>query len=189
MTTITAEQAQAVLRQAEVLCSAQTVTAALERLAEAITARLRDCNPLLLAVMNGGMIPTVWLLGRLDFPLQIGYVHATRYRGTTQGGELHWLAPPRLPVEDRVVLVIDDIFDEGVTLKAIVEQLRQAGARTVYSAVLADKQHDRKVPDFTVDFVGLTVVDRYVFGCGMDYHEYWRNLPAIYAIRENPASS
>ena len=94
MTTITAEQAQAVLRQAEVLCSAQAVTAALERLAAAITARLRDCNPLLLAVMNGGMIPTVWLLGRLDFPLQIGYVHATRYRGTTQGGELRLACAP-----------------------------------------------------------------------------------------------
>ncbi|HYQ92382.1 MAG TPA: hypoxanthine-guanine phosphoribosyltransferase [Candidatus Competibacteraceae bacterium] len=184
MTMITAEQAQAVLDEADMVCSAQTVTAALERLAAAITARLRDCNPLLLVVMNGGMIPAVWLLNRLDFPLQIGYVHATRYRGTTQGGELHWLAPPRLSVEDRVVLVIDDIFDEGVTLKAIVEHLRQAGARTVYSAVLVDKQHDRKVPGFSVDFVGLTIVDRYVFGCGMDYHEYWRNLPAIYAIKE-----
>lgn len=189
MTTITTEQAQSVLREAEMLCSAETVTAALERLAEAITARLRDCNPLLLAVMNGGMIPAVWLLSRLDFPLQIGYVHVTRYRGTTRGGELHWLAPPQLPVKDRVVLVIDDIFDEGVTLKAIVEHLRQAGAQAVYSAVLVDKQHDRKVPGFTVDFVGLTVVDRYVFGCGMDYHEYWRNLPAIYAIKENLASS
>jgi hypoxanthine phosphoribosyltransferase len=189
MTTITAEQALAVLREAEMLCSAQTVTAALERLAAAITARLQDCNPLLLAVMNGGMIPTVGLLSRLDFPLQIGYVHVTRYRGTTQGGELHWLAPPQLPVEDRVVLVIDDIFDEGITLKAIVDYLRQAGAHAVYSAVLVDKQHDRKIPGLTVDFVGLTVVDRYVFGCGMDYHEYWRNLPAIYAIKENPASS
>ena len=92
-------------------------------------------------------------------------------------------------MKDRVVLVIDDIFDEGVTLKAIVEHLRQTGARAVHSAVLVDKQHDRKVPDFTVDFIGLTVVDRYVFGCGMDYHEYWRNLPAIYAIKEAPASS
>jgi hypoxanthine phosphoribosyltransferase len=54
----------------------------------------------------------------------------------------------------------------------------------VYSAVLVDKRHDRKAPGLTVDFVGLEVPDRYVFGCGMDYKEYWRQLPAIYAIRD-----
>jgi hypoxanthine phosphoribosyltransferase len=188
MTVITAEQALIVLREAELLCSAQAVTAALDRLAAAITARFQERDPLLLVVMNGGMIPATWLFTRLHFPLQISYLHVSRYRGTTHGGKLSWIAKPQLPVAGRAVLVIDDIYDEGTTLKAIAEYLHAAGAQEVYSAVLVDKLHDRKEPGFTVDFIGLQVVDRYVFGCGMDYHEYWRNLPAIYAVRETPLS-
>jgi hypoxanthine phosphoribosyltransferase len=138
---------------------------------------------LLLVVMNGGLIPAGHLCTRLQFPFQLDYLHATRYSGTTRGGDLHWIARPRFPVTDRVVLVIDDIFDEGTTLAAIVAELWHNGAREVYSAVLVDKYHTRKTPGLKVDFIGLEVPDRYVFGCGMDYHEYWRNLPAIYAVR------
>lgn len=182
-TAITAAQALAVLREAELLHSAAAVDAALERLAAAVEARLRDSDPLLLAVMNGGVFPAVWLAARLSFPAQLGYVHATRYRGGTQGGELHWIAKPHLPVADRAILVIDDIFDEGLTLKAIAEELWRGGARSVHTAVLVNKRHQRKPANFQVDFVGLEVVDRYVFGCGMDYQEYWRQLPAIYAVK------
>lgn len=184
MRAISPEQALRVLGEAELLYSAEQVSAALERMATAINARLRDCDPLVLVVMNGALIPAGQLLIRLDFPFQVGYLHATRYRGATRGAELHWIAPPSAPVRERVVLVVDDIFDEGATLKAILDDLRRGGARRVYSAVLVNKRHDRKVPGLAADFVGLEVGDRYVFGCGMDYKEYLRNLPGIYAVRE-----
>ena len=105
-------------------------------------------------------------------------------RGATRGGEIDWIAPPRPAVTGQTVLVVDDIFDEGYTLQAILAAVRQQGATAVYSAALVNKQHNRKVPGLTVDFIGLEVPDRYVFGCGMDYKEYWRNLPAIYAARD-----
>ena len=184
MPSITAEQARAVLREAELLCTPEQIDAALDRLASAITARLEHCDPLVLVVMSGAFIPAAQLLERLQFPLQIGYLHATRYRGATQGGAVNWIAPPRPDVAGRVVLVVDDIFDEGDTLRAILDQVRAQGAAAVYSAVLVDKQHDRKVSGLSVDFVGLQVPDRYVFGRGMDYQEYWRQLPAIYAARD-----
>ena len=120
----------------------------------------------------------------MDFPFQISYIHVTRYRGETSGGEINWVARPNVPVAGRTVLVVDDIFDEGTTLKAIMGELKQAGAAEIYSAVLVDKRHDRKEPGLKIDFIGLEVEDRYVFGCGMDYKEYWRNLPAIYALKE-----
>lgn len=186
MAPISPEEALAVLRNADLLCSAEEVTAALDRMATAITARFKDRNPLVLVVMNGALIPAAQLLIRLDFPFQIGYLHATRYRGAIHGSELHWIARPSFPVEERVVLVVDDIFDEGTTLKAIIDDLRQSGAREVYSAVLVNKLHNRKEPGLVVDFVGLEVADRYVFGCGMDYKEYLRNLPGIYAVKETP---
>lgn len=182
--TITPEQALAVLREAELLYSPEQVQTALDRLATQVTARLEHRDPLVLMVMNGAFMPAAQLLARLPFPLQVGYVHATRYRSGTRGGEIDWIARPRPVVEGRVVLVIDDIFDEGDTLKAIVEKVRQLGAVETYSAVLVNKRHDRKVAGLTVDFIGLEIPDRYVFGCGMDYQEYWRQLPGIYAIHD-----
>jgi hypoxanthine phosphoribosyltransferase len=185
MTAINAEQALAVLHDAELLCSAEAVTAALDLMATTITCCLKDRNPVILVVMNGALIPAAHLLNRLCFPLQVDYLHVSRYRGATQGGRLRWIVRPKMSVINRVVLVIDDIFDEGTTLKAILEHVRRAGAQEVYSAVLVNKIHDRKEPGLVVDFIGLELADRYVFGCGMDYKEYWRNLPSIYAVRDN----
>lgn len=184
MPAISAEQARAALREAELLYSPAQIEAAVERMAIAIAAKLERRDPLVLVVMNGAFIPAAQLLARLRFPLRVGYLHATRYRGTTRGGAIDWIARPRPAVAGQVVLVVDDIFDEGDTLKAILDEIRGQGAAAVYSAALIDKRHDRKTPGLTVDFVGLEAPDRYLFGCGMDYKEYWRNLPAIYAARD-----
>lgn len=184
MAPITAEQALAVLREAELLCTPERIEAALERMATAITARLEDRDPLVLMVMNGAFVTAAELLSRLRFPLRVGYLHATRYRGGTGGCDIDWIVPPRPAVAGQVVLVVDDIFDEGDTLKSILDAVRQRGATAVYSAVLVNKRHERKIPGLAVDFVGLEVPDRYVFGRGMDYKEYWRQLPAIYAVRD-----
>lgn len=180
---ITAEQARQVYAEADRLYSSAQVNEALDRMAAAIGAELGARDPIVICVMTGGLIPAGHLLTRLDFPLHIDYLHATRYRGGTRGGELNWITRPLLPFAGRTVLVIDDILDEGLTLAAIQEELRTQGAAAVYSAVLVKKQHDRRAAHITADFVGLEVADRYVFGCGMDYHGYHRNLPGIYAVR------
>ena len=184
MPSITAEQAMAVLREADLICTPQQIEAALAQMAAAITEQLASCDPLILIVMSGAFMPAAQLLSRLSFPLRIGYLHATRYRGATRGGDIDWIAPPRPSVAGQTVLVVDDIFDEGDTLQAILATVRQQGAVAVYSAALVNKLHNRKVPGLTVDFIGLDIPGRYVFGCGMDYKEYWRNLPAIYAARD-----
>lgn len=183
-TKITPEEAAAVLRASECLHDEAAVEAALERMAQAISARFHHRMPIMLTVMVGGQIPAGRLLNKLHFPLEMDYCHATRYRGATSGGDLIWLARPQLDLTDRVVIVIDDILDEGHTLAQIVEDVRFQGAKEVYTAVLANKIHDRRYKDMKADFVGLNVDDRYVFGVGMDYKGYWRNLPAIYAAPE-----
>lgn len=167
---------------ADAIYTLDDISAAVDRMAQAIRARLADKNPIMLAVMTGGMIPAGWLLTRFDFPLQVDYIHATRYQGATTGGRLQWRVRPRLELRGRSVLLIDDILDEGHTLAAIVHECREAGAVEVLSAVPFNKRHDRKA--MGADFVGLDVPDRYVFGFGMDYKEYWRNLPGVYAVRE-----
>jgi hypoxanthine phosphoribosyltransferase len=168
--------------ESELIHSPEAVERALDRIAAAVTERLGASDPVLLAVMTGGMIPAVWLSTRLRFPHQLDYVHATRYVGSTRGGELRWLARPRLALAGRAVLIVDDILDEGITLREIAAYCRAQGASQVSTAVLVRKRHDRLADGVEADFVGLEVPDRYVFGCGMDYHEYFRELRGIHAL-------
>lgn len=180
------QHAQQVLEAADCLHDAVAVQRAYEQLATAITARYRTLNPLLLCVMNGGLHATAELSRRLDFPLEIDYLHATRYRGATQGGGLVWYRqPPAERIERRHVLVIDDILDEGHTLVAIRSALEAFAPASLAVAVLAEKLHERRAVAAHAEFIGLQVADRYVFGCGMDYKEYWRQLPAIYAVGDS----
>lgn len=177
----TAAEAWKILETADEICSASEVTNAVQRVAEEITARLRDSHPLVLSVMGGAVVFTGHLLPRLRFPLDFDYIHVTRYGRGTRGGQISWQVGPKESVAKRVVLVVDDILDEGETLAAVRERLLETGAQAFYSAVLADKEIGRPKP-ISADFVGVRVPDRYVFGFGMDVHGAWRNLPAIYAV-------
>lgn len=181
---ITPEHIKQVLAKADQLYSAAEVQQAVDVMAKEIETKLQDTNPLVLCVMVGGLIPGGWLLSRLNFPLNMDYIHATRYRGNTSGGTLHWIAKPSMPLKDRVVLIIDDILDEGITLAEIVKDCEEQGAKEVYTAALVEKKHNRN-DGHKATFIGLEVEDRYVFGCGMDYKGYLRNLPGIYAVNES----
>jgi hypoxanthine phosphoribosyltransferase len=177
-------EARAVLAEADCLHSAAAVQAAYERLGREIGARYAEHNPLILTVMNGGLIPTAEIVGRLSFAFEQDYLHATRYRGATTGGGLVWKRQPDAKrISGRHVLVIDDILDEGYTLVAIRKALLEFQPASFSVAVTCEKIHDRRAPGATAEFVGVRVEDRYVFGCGMDYKEYWRQLPAIYAVK------
>lgn len=178
---ITREEAWRILERSELVCGPEAVAAAVDRVADEISRRLCDVQPLLLAVMGGGIVFCGQLLTRLRFPLDLDYIHATRYRGGTTGGTIDWRVRPREDVRGRVVLVVDDILDEGFTLAAIRESLLEAGAAEVLNAVFCEKDLPHKKP-IRADFVGITVPDRYVFGYGMDVHGAWRNLPAIHAL-------
>lgn len=170
------------LARSEVLVDRDGVRNMLDRLAREIAVAIGGEPLTLVAVMTGGMLPAGWLALRLMQPLQIDFVHATRYRGGTSGGELQFNVHPRLDVTDRHVLVVDDIFDEGHTLKAICDDFAGRGARSVRTAVLVRKMHERGLPRDLPDFVGLDVPDVYVFGCGMDAYEEWRHLEEIRAL-------
>lgn len=173
-----------VLEEADCLADRHIVEAAIEKLADRIRGRIGKHNPLVLCIMNGGLIVTGQLLTRLDFPLDVGYLHASRYGMSSSGGELDWIAPFSQDLSGRTVLLVDDILDEGVTLLALMEECHNRGARDVLSAVLVEKLHDRKAsPGFRADFTGLQVPDRFVFGYGLDYEGSWRNAPGIYAVR------
>lgn len=173
---------QQIFDQSELVHSAETVDLAVEQLAHDIALGLSDSTPLVLCVMGGGVVFSGQLLPKLNFPLEFDYVQASRYHNQTSGQKLVWKVEPKENVRGRTVLLLDDILDEGYTLDAIKQKCLEQGAARVVIAVLVEKQLDHAKP-ISADFVGLTVPNRYVFGCGMDAYGWWRNLPAIYALK------
>jgi hypoxanthine phosphoribosyltransferase len=182
--TMTVDEANRLLAEADLLASEAEVTAAIERLAAEMTARLAGKRPVMLCVMNGALIFAGQLLTKLTFPLEVEYIHATRYGSDTEGGPLDWIVCPTRDLEGRTVVLLDDILDEGVTLASIAEYCKEAGADEVLMAVLVDKRHSRKVaPGYKADFTGIETADRFLFGYGLDYKGFWRNAPGIYAVK------
>lgn len=178
------QEAQQVLAEAELLHTAADVEKALDRMAAEITLELADRIPVCLCMMTGGIVPAGLLIPNLEFPLEMDYVHATRYRRETSGRDIKWIYKPETELRNRTVLLIDDILDEGITLAAVIEECKILGAADIYSAVLVDKQLNRPRALEKADFTGLAVPDRYVFGFGMDYRGYLRNAPGIYAVKD-----
>jgi hypoxanthine phosphoribosyltransferase len=177
------EEIKHIQTTSDLLHSEQEVEAAIDKMAQEINIALADSNPLLLCVINGGIVTFGKLLPRLTIQLTIDSIHASRYQNQTSGGHIKWLVQPETPIKGRTVLIVDDILDEGITLEALYQYCREQGAANVYSAVLVDKILDHEKP-VTADFTGLKVENRYLFGYGMDYKGYLRNAPGIYACKE-----
>lgn len=178
-----------VLDTADLLFDRDALEDAIESMADDIADDYGDDDrpPVFLTIMHGGMPFAAQLalaLGENEVDLELDYLHATRYRGNTTGSGLAWLHRPATPLQGRRVLLVDDILDEGHTLKAVKHWCEDQGATDVRIAVLATKAHDRGVEGVEADYVGVSVPDRYVFGFGMDFHEQGRNLPGIYALAE-----
>jgi len=184
MESMTPEQARQVLAEADLVYDAGAVQGAIRTMADEITRILGEHNPLIVVVMHGGVYLAGQILPLLEFPLGLDYIHVTRYGQSTSGGALIWKALPSESVKGRAVLVLDDILDAGQTLAAVRERLLASGAESVHCAVLTEKETGKPKP-LKADFVGLKLPDRYVFGCGMDIAGAWRNLPAIYAMKES----
>jgi hypoxanthine phosphoribosyltransferase len=173
---------QQLLAQSNIIHTKEIVEAAIATMANDITNTLAATSPVVICVMGGGVVFSGQLLTQLSFPLELDYVHASRYQNKTVGKMLEWKALPKLDLSGRTVLLLDDILDEGITLKAIQDKCLMLGAARVLTAVLIEKKLDHEKP-IKADFVGLEVPNEYVFGYGMDVYGWWRNLPAIYALQ------
>ncbi|WP_341937042.1 hypoxanthine-guanine phosphoribosyltransferase [Marinimicrobium sp. C2-29] len=168
----------------ECLYNLEQLHAALDTMALEINQQMAGSDPVLvLTVMNGGLVTAGQLLPRLDFLLEVDYVHASRYGNRIEGGKLQWQHEPNVALEGRRVLFLDDILDRGITLQALVDYAREKGAASVHTAALIQKRLPEP-PAVAADFLGLTVPDRFVYGFGMDYRGYWRNAPGVFVASE-----
>ncbi|NHZ63816.1 hypoxanthine-guanine phosphoribosyltransferase [Massilia genomosp. 1] len=181
-----AERARALLDKAEEIFDAAAVQAAVRQVADKLNERFDRLDnaafPLVLGVMGGAVVFTGNLLPQLRFPLEFDYIHVSRYGDDDQGGNVVWKVIPRPSVAGRIIIVLDDILDEGETLAQVKQRLLDMGAAEVVIAVFADKALKRSKP-VKPDIVGLSIPNKFVVGFGMDVYGYWRNLPGLWAIR------
>jgi hypoxanthine phosphoribosyltransferase len=174
-----------VLGSASLVHGRAVLDEAIARMGKRIDESLNGETAVFLSVMQGGLIFAGQLALAITTDLSFDYIHATRYRGELTGGELHWIKKPDVALAGRIVILADDILDEGYTLRAIRNYCLERGAKHVLIAVLCRKDHERTAPGIHADFCGVDVPDKYVFGFGMDFHGQGRNLPGIYALEES----
>lgn len=183
MTSLNQAALNAIRNRSDCLVTLEAANQGLATMATQMNQQLQDKNPIVLCTMIGGVITTGLLLPQLTIDLQVDYIHATRYGNNTVGYDLEWRAYPRLNLENRCVVIVDDILDGGLTLAEIEKHCKQVGASEVYTAVLVDKAAKRTAGGLLkADFTALNVEDRFLYGLGLDYKGYLRNAPGIFAV-------
>lgn len=166
------------------LLSSEQIDEGVNRLADEISVFYAGRPLTILGVLNGSIMLLADLIRRLDLSLQVGLVQATSYghRGAEPGPLRIDLS--MLPeIRARHVLLVDDIFDTGVTLSTLVEHVRKAEPESVRTAVLLRK-HGRKSVSMEPDHVGFEIPNQFVVGYGLDYRDAFRNLPYIAVMEE-----
>lgn len=181
---ITPEYINEVFNKAKLIVTPEKLQASIDTMAREMAPHLQDKNPILLTVMNGALFFAAELAKRLNFPLELDYCHATRYQGETAGGMVvHWIKQPSIDLAGRHVVVLDDILDGGITLKEVVHYCNSMGAKQTDTAVMLDKPAARIEGGLEqATYSGLAIPNDYVFGMGLDYHNYLRNTPGIYQV-------
>ncbi|MEZ6135702.1 MAG: hypoxanthine phosphoribosyltransferase [Pirellulaceae bacterium] len=149
-----------------------------EELAAAITQRYQRRPLTIVAVMTGSLVLLADLIRLLNMPIRVSLIQASSYRGGTESGELWIREDMMLDVTDREVLIVDDIFDTGRTLRAVVKCIESMTPRSVATAVLLHKEGRQQVT-MVPDFAAFKIPDEFVVGYGLDYQDLYRNLPFL----------
>jgi len=160
-------------RSGALVFTEQQVTKAIDQLAVRLTARLAGSEPTLVCMMNGGLVLSAAIMQRLALPMRLDYIHLSRYRDGTRGGDIEWLVRPRASIKGRTVLLVDDICDEGVSLAVAKDALQATGAREVVTAVLVQRRG--ALASVSANFAALECGPGFLVGWGMDHDGLGRN--------------
>lgn len=168
----------------KVLLSRQQIRSKIGELAAAIEKDYRGKNPLLVGVLKGSFIFLSDLVRALTLPLEIEFVRLSSYVGRDTSGRVEVVQDVRVPIESRHVLVVEDIVDTGLSLRVLLEHLRQKNPASLKLCALLDKPSRRKEP-LSIDYLGFTIPNLFVVGYGLDCDEKFRHLPDICYLEED----
>jgi hypoxanthine phosphoribosyltransferase len=162
-----------------VLFTQEQIIQTISRLAAEIKRDYQGKQPLLVAILKGSFVFLADLIRELDMPLEVDFVKLSSYgSGKTTSGKVKMVQGLNTPIQERDVLIVEDIVDTGLTLSSLLEHLRRKKPASLKLCALADKPSRRKVP-VTIDYLGLTVPDKFIVGYGIDWDEKFRYLPNI----------
>ena len=167
----------------KVLVAEVDIRRRVDELGKEITRDYAGMQPIAVCVLRGAIPFYADLIRRIDLPVTVDTITVSSYGSGTVSGKLKVITDMRTSVEGRDVLVVDDIIDSGRTSVALIEMLKERGAKSVRTCALLDKP-SRRVVDIKGDYVGFAIPDEFVVGYGLDWNEKFRNLPHVYTLKE-----
>ncbi len=159
------------------------IESAVDRICKQINKDMYDKNPLFLVMLNGAFMFASELLKKLEIDCETSFVKYSTYSGTKSRCEVKELIGLDNSLQDRNIVVIEDIIDSGFTIKCLIEKLNSLGAASVRIATMLFKPEAFKF-DYKIDYIGMNIGNEFIVGHGLDYNEHGRNYPSIYKIVE-----
>lgn len=168
----------------EILLSEEQIKSRVRELGEILSAEYRDKNPVVLGVMKGVVVFYADMIRQLTVPCQMDFMWISSYEGTGSSGSVVVKRDISTDIKGRHVLILEDIFDTGNSLSFVRDYLLTKEPASLKICTLLDKPSRRK-PGITLeaDYVGFTVPNAFVVGYGLDYNEYYRNLPYVGVLK------
>ena len=161
----------------------EAIAARVKDVAQAISTDYRDCDLILVGILKGAFVFLSDLIRHLSIPVKVDFIWASSYGdGTSSSGRVQLVKDVDLEIKNKDIVIVEDIVDTGITLSYLAAHLRSSGAASVRICTLIDKRERRKT-DVHVDYVCHTVEKGFLVGYGLDYAEFYRNLPEIYHLK------
>jgi hypoxanthine phosphoribosyltransferase len=161
--------------------SAQEIEESIKVIAGLINKRFQDKHPIFISVLNGAFMFTADLLKKIDIPCEISFVKLNSYEGTTSSGDVKELVGLKEDISNRNVIILEDIIDTGLTISAVIAQIKDKNPATISIATLLLKPDCLK-ENIHIDHIAFSIPDKFVVGYGLDLDGYGRNLSDIYQL-------
>jgi len=172
------------VQKKRVLYSREDIRARVSELAKAVSEDYRGRDLVLIGVLKGAFIFMADLIRCLQIPCVVDFVRVASYgSGSVSSGQVVIKKDIETDIEGKDVLIVEDIIDTGITLRFLVEKLKERKPRSLRVCAFIDKKARRKVA-FEADYVGFTMEDGFVVGYGLDFNEMSRFHPEVYVIEE-----
>ncbi|PIO84032.1 hypoxanthine phosphoribosyltransferase [Loigolactobacillus backii] len=169
----------------QVLYDQKALTEVTKSLGAQLTVDYAGKNPLVVCVLKGAILFMADLVRQIDTHVELDFMDVSSYGGATvSSGEVKIVKDLDTSVENRDVLIVEDIVDTGRTLNYIADLFKYRRAKSVKICTLLDKPETRVVP-VHVDYSGFKVPNAFLVGYGLDYAEHYRNLPYIGILKSS----
>ncbi len=168
---------------AKILIREEDIRKRIKELGEKISRDYNGKHPVLVTVLRGAIVFLCDLMREISIPVTLDFLSISSYTGQTHTGIVRILKDLDENIENKYVILIEDIIDTGLTLNYILRTLRERRPAEVRVCTLLDKRV-RRIVDIPLDYVGFEIPDEFVVGYGMDYKQNYRNLPFISVLKE-----